>query len=61
MQGVNQLMQSMEERPSSRKRKSHTQDDVGQAQKINVIKKAAPNHNEDSMSVKATTTRFKCG
>jgi hypothetical protein len=39
MQGINQLMQSMEEKPSSRKRKSNTQDDVGQAQKINAIKR----------------------
>jgi hypothetical protein len=39
MQGVNQLMQSMEERPSSRKRQINTQDDVGQVQKINAIKK----------------------
>jgi hypothetical protein len=39
MQGVNQLMQSMEEGPSSRKRKSNTHDDVGQAQKINAIKR----------------------
>jgi hypothetical protein len=29
----------MEEKPSSRKRKSNTQDDVGQAQKINAIKR----------------------
>jgi hypothetical protein len=39
MQGVNQLMHSMEERPSSRKRKSNTQDDDDQAQKINAIEK----------------------
>jgi hypothetical protein len=32
MQDVNQLMQSMEVRPSSRKRKSNTQDDVSQVQ-----------------------------
>jgi hypothetical protein len=38
MQGINQLMQSIEERPSSRKRKGNTQDDDGQAQKINAIK-----------------------
>jgi hypothetical protein len=31
MQDVNQLMQSMEVRPSSRKRNSNTYDDVGQA------------------------------
>jgi hypothetical protein len=30
MQDVNQLMQSLEARPSSRKRKSNTQNDVGQ-------------------------------
>jgi hypothetical protein len=30
MQEMNQLMQSMEVRPSSRKRKSNTKDDVGQ-------------------------------
>jgi hypothetical protein len=29
MQDINQLMQSMEVTPSSRKRKSNTQDDVG--------------------------------
>jgi hypothetical protein len=29
MKEINQLMQSMEVRPSSRKRKSNTQDDVG--------------------------------
>jgi hypothetical protein len=33
MQDVNQLMQSMEVRPSSRKRKSNTQDDASNAQK----------------------------
>jgi hypothetical protein len=32
MQDINQLMQSMEVRPSPRKRKSNTQDDVGQAE-----------------------------
>jgi hypothetical protein len=31
----------MEVRPSSRKRKSNTQDDVGQVQKMSAIKKAA--------------------
>jgi hypothetical protein len=31
MQGINQLMQSLEVIPSSRKRKSNTQDDVGRA------------------------------
>jgi hypothetical protein len=31
MQDINQLMQSMEVRPSSRKGKSNKQDDVGQA------------------------------
>jgi hypothetical protein len=56
MQDANQLMQSMEVRSSSRKRKSDTQDDVGQAQKINAIKKATPNHKEGSMLAKATTT-----
>jgi hypothetical protein len=39
MQGVNQLMHSMEERPSSRKRNNNTQDDDEQAQKINAIEK----------------------
>jgi hypothetical protein len=39
MQDVNQLMQSMEVRSSSRKRKSNTQDDVDQVQKINTIKR----------------------
>jgi hypothetical protein len=39
MQGVNQLMHSMEERSSSRKRKSNTQDDDVQAHKINAIEK----------------------
>jgi hypothetical protein len=61
MQDVNQLMQSMEVRPSSRKRKSNTPDDVGQAQKVNAIEKAAPNHKEGSTSAKATTTCFNCG
>jgi hypothetical protein len=41
IQDINQLMQSMDVRPSSRKRKNNTQNDVGQARKIN---KAAPNH-----------------
>jgi hypothetical protein len=61
MQDVNQLLQSMEARPSSRKRKSNTQDDVGPTQKINATKKAAPNHKEGSMTAKATTTCFNCG
>jgi hypothetical protein len=34
-------MQSVEERPSSRKRKGNTQDHDGQAQKINAIKKSS--------------------
>jgi hypothetical protein len=38
-------MQSMEVRPSSRKRKSNTLDDPGEAQKINAAKEAIPNHN----------------
>jgi hypothetical protein len=58
MQDINQLMQSMELRPSSRKRNNNTQNDVGQTQKIN---KVAPNHQEGSMSAKATMTCFKCG
>jgi activator of HSP90 ATPase len=41
MQEVNQLMQSMEVRASSRKRKSNTQDDVDQAQKMSAVEKAA--------------------
>jgi hypothetical protein len=45
----------MEARPSSRKRKSNTQDDVGHAQEINATKEAIPNHNIGS------TTCFKCG
>jgi hypothetical protein len=61
MQDVNQLLQSMEARPSSRKRKSNTQDDVGPTQKINATKKAAPNRKEGSTIVKATTTCFNCG
>jgi hypothetical protein len=61
MQNVNQLMQSMEARPSSRKRKSNTHDDSGKAQKINAIKKAAPNHKGGSTSAKVTTTCFNCG
>jgi hypothetical protein len=50
----------MEVRPSSRKRKSNTQDDVGQAQKISAIK-AASNHKEGSTSAKATTICFNWG
>jgi hypothetical protein len=61
MQDVNQLMQSMEARSSSRKRKSNTQDDVGTTQKINAIEKTAPNHKHGSTSAKATTTCFNCG
>jgi hypothetical protein len=61
MQDVNQLLQSMEARPSSRKRKSNTHDDVGPTQKINATKKAAPNHKEGSTIAKATTTCFNCG
>jgi hypothetical protein len=61
MQDVKQLLQSMEARPSSRKRKSNTQDDFGPTQKINATEKAAPNHKEGSMSAKATTTCFNCG
>jgi hypothetical protein len=60
MQGINQLMQSMEVRPSSKKRKSNTHDDIGQAQKVNAIKKAAPNHKEGSTSAQASTTCFNC-
>jgi hypothetical protein len=40
MKEINQLMQSMEVRPSSRKRKSNTQDDVGQAQKVGAVERA---------------------
>jgi hypothetical protein len=61
MQDINQLMQPMEVRPSSRKRKSNTQDDVDQAQKINAIEKVAPNRKECAMSAKATMTCFNCG
>jgi hypothetical protein len=61
MQDTNQLMQSMEVRSSLRKRKSNTQDEVGQAQKISVIEKEAPNHKEGSTSAKATTISFNCG
>jgi hypothetical protein len=61
MQDVNQLMQSMEVRPSSRKRKSNTKDDVGQAQKISAIKKAVANQKEGSMSTKTTTICSNCG
>jgi hypothetical protein len=61
MQDVNQLIQSMETRPSSRKRKSSTHDDSGKAQKINTTQKAAPNHKEGSTSAKATTMCFNCG
>jgi hypothetical protein len=61
MQDINHLMQSMEVRPSSRKRKSNTKDDVGQAQKIRLIEKATPNHKEGSMSTKVTTICSNCG
>jgi hypothetical protein len=61
MQDINQLMQSMEVRPSSRKRKSKTQDDVGQAEKISAIEKAAPNHKEGSTLAKETMICFNCG
>jgi hypothetical protein len=61
MQDVNQLLQSMEARPSSRKRKCNTQDDVGPTQKINTTKKAAPNHKGGFTTAKATTTCFNCG
>jgi hypothetical protein len=61
MQGVNLLMQSMEERPSSGKIKSNTQDDVHHKKKINAIKKAAQNHKEGSTSAKTTMTCLRCG
>jgi hypothetical protein len=61
MQDVNQLLQSVEARPSSRKRKSNMQDDVGPTQKINATKKAAPNHKECSTIAKATTACFNYG
>jgi hypothetical protein len=61
MQDVNQLLQSMEAKPSSGKRKSNTQGDVDPISKINATEKAAPNHKEGSMSAKATTTCFNCG
>jgi hypothetical protein len=61
MQDVNQLLQSMEERPSSGKRKSNTQDDVGPMSKINATVKATPNHKEGSMSAQTTTMCFNCG
>jgi hypothetical protein len=61
MQDINQLLQSMEARPSSGKRKSNTQDDVGPTSKINATKKAAPNHKEGSTSAKAITMCFNCG
>jgi hypothetical protein len=40
MSAEDQLMQSMEVRPSSRKRKSNIQDDVGQAQKMSAVERA---------------------
>jgi hypothetical protein len=55
MHDVNQLMQSMEARTSSRKRKSNTHDDPGRAQKISATKEAIPNHNGGS------TTCFNIG
>jgi hypothetical protein len=55
MQDINQLIQSLEVRPSSRKRESNTQDDVGQEQEINATKEAIPNH------IRGSTTCFKCG
>jgi hypothetical protein len=58
MQDVNQLVQSIEVRSSSRKRKNNTQNDVGQAQEIN---KTAPNHKGGSTSAKSTTPCFKYG
>jgi hypothetical protein len=61
MQDIKQLWQSMEARPSSRKRKSNTQDDDGPISKINATEKAVPNHKEGSMLAKATTTCFNCG
>jgi hypothetical protein len=61
MQDVNQLSQSMEARPSSGKRKSNTQDDVGPISKINATRKTAPNHKEGSTSAKAISTCFNCG
>jgi hypothetical protein len=44
MQDINQRMQSMEVRPSSRKRKSNTQDDVGQPATQNPKGKKCYNH-----------------
>jgi hypothetical protein len=61
MQGINQLLQSMEARPSSGKRKSNTQDDVGPISKINATEKAVCNHKEGSTLAKATTTCFNYG
>jgi activator of HSP90 ATPase len=61
MQDINLLMESMEIRPSLRKRKSNTHNDFAQAQKINAIKNAAPNPKEGSTSAKATTTCFNRG
>jgi hypothetical protein len=54
-------MKSMEVKLSSRKRKSNTLDDVGHAQKISVVEKAAPNHKEGSALAKATMICFNCG
>jgi hypothetical protein len=54
MQDINQLMQSMERRPSSGNRKSNTQDDVGPITKINATKKVAPNH-KDQCNQKGST------
>jgi hypothetical protein len=61
MQDVNQLLQSMKARPSSGKRKSNTQDDVGPISKINATEKVAHNHKEGCTSAKATTTCLNCG
>jgi hypothetical protein len=60
MQDINQLIQSMKVRPSSRKRKSNTHDAIGKAQKISIIEKAPPNHKDGSTSAKATTICFIC-
>jgi hypothetical protein len=61
MQDVNQLLQSMEARPSSGKRKSNTQDDDDPISKISATGKAAPNHKDGSTTAKTTTTCFNCG
>jgi hypothetical protein len=61
MQDVNQLLQSMDARPSARKRMGNTQDDDGPILMINATKNAALNHKEGSRSAKAITTYFNCG